>query len=150
MTRLVAVSVVAGAVALGAGCGGEGGGDRLSRDELIAEADAICAKYEKQLEALGTPASLEDIVQLAEEGKPIIEKGVNELKALEPPEDLQEQWDELMAENDANVALIDDLSEAAASGDQARIGQIAAEAQQQDEKTDQLGRELGLVECSND
>jgi len=150
MSRLVVGSLLAGAAMLAAGCGGGGGGDRLSREELITQADAICAKYEEQLNALETPQSLEDIERLAEEGKPIVENGVNELKALEPPADLEEQWDELMEQNDANVALIDELSEAAASGDQARVQEVAAEAQRQDEETDRLAREIGLEECSND
>jgi hypothetical protein len=149
--RLVVVSLLVGGALLTAGCGGgDGDGDRLSRDELIAEADAICAKYQEQLDALATPESLEDIERLAEEGKPIVEEGVNELKALEPPEDLEDEWDELMEHNDASVALIDELSAAATSGDLARVQEIADEAQRQDEETDQLARELGLEECSND
>jgi hypothetical protein len=149
--RLVVVSLLVGGALLTAGCGGgDGDGDRLSRDELIAEADAICAKYQEQLDALATPESLEDIERLAEEGKPIVEEGVNELKALEPPEDLEDEWDELMEHNDASVALIDELSAAATSGDLARVQEIADEAQRQDEETDLLARELGLEECSND
>jgi len=150
MSRLVVGSLLAGGAMLVAGCGGDGGGDRLSLEELIAEADAICAKYEEQLNALETPQSLEDIERLAEEGKPIVEEGVNELKALEPPADLEGQWDALMEHNDANVELIDELREAAASDDQARVQEVAAEAQRQDEETDRLAREIGLEECSND
>ncbi|MGH2996554.1 MAG: hypothetical protein ACRDON_11665 [Gaiellaceae bacterium] len=152
MSRLVVGSLLVGGAMLAAGCGGGGGGggERLSLEELITQADAICAKYEEQLNALETPQSLEDVERLAEEGKPIVEEGVNELKALEPPEDLEDEWDKLMEQNDANVALIDELSEAAASGDQARVQEVAAEAQRQDEETDQLAREIGLEECSND
>ena len=116
----------------------------------MAEADAICAKYEEQLASLGEPQSLEDIERIASEGKPIVEEGVDELRALEPPEDLEQQWNELLDLNDANVAFIDELREAAASGDEARVAEVAAEAARKDEETDQLARELGLEECSND
>ena len=53
-------------VLLAAGCGG-GGEEPLSKAEFQSEANAICAKYEKQLNALGTPSSIDEIPDLVQQ-----------------------------------------------------------------------------------
>ena len=60
---------------------------RLSREEFQSQANAICAKYQKQLNALGTPSSLEEIPDLVEQALAILNKEVAEIAALNPPED---------------------------------------------------------------
>jgi hypothetical protein len=50
-------------LAAAAACGG--GEDRLSREELISQADAICVKYLKDAAALGLPESVEEIGEWA-------------------------------------------------------------------------------------
>ena len=61
-------------VLLAAGCGGGGSDTRLSREEFESQANAICAKYQKQLDAIGTPSSVEEIPDLVEQALAILTK----------------------------------------------------------------------------
>ena len=114
--RAILIGVVTStALAVGAGCGG--GGDRLSREELVSDADAICAEYEAELGALAEPESLADVERLVQDAKPIVENGIESLQALDPPEDLEDEFDEWITRNEENVAAIEDLQDAVADRD---------------------------------
>ena len=136
------------ALAVGAGCGG--GGDRLSREELVSEADAICAEYEAELGALAEPESLADFERLVQDAKPIVENGIESLQALEPPEDLEDEFDEWISRNEENVAAIEDLQEAVAERDEQRIQEIVRQIDENEQEADELAAEIGLDDCASD
>ena len=83
-------------VLVAAACGGGGGDTRLSREEFESQANAICAKYQKQLDALGTPSSVEEIPDLVEQALAILNKEVAEIAALNPPTDMQTEFDAMI------------------------------------------------------
>ena len=141
--------VTSTALAVAAGCGGDGG-DRLSREELVSEADAICAEYEAELEGLAEPESLEDFQRLVQDAKPIVEDGIESLRGLEPPEDLEDEYDEWIARNEENVDAIDELQAAVAEQDQQRIQEIVQQLDQNEQEADELAAEIGLQDCASD
>ncbi len=116
-TLLLAV-VAAGTLAV-AGCGESKGADRLSKEDYLKRADAVCAAFDHRLDELPEPKTIEEVVTLADESKPIAERGLAELRKLRPPTDLQEDVDAWLALNQANVDAIDDLRKAAAASDEA-------------------------------
>jgi hypothetical protein len=130
-----------------AGCGGD---DRLTREEFVSEAEAICEEFDQRLEDVPDPESADDVERYVDEARPVIEDGLGELRALQPPEELEEQWDELMDRNDEALEVLDDLSEAAASADEARLQEISEEASRQDAETDRMARAIGLENCGSD
>ena len=139
--RLVPLAAI---VALAASCGGE---DRLSQGELVAKGDAICEKYDKKLEALPEPQSVDDLVEYTDKGKGIVEDGVAELKELQPPEDLEAKYDEWLAYGDKAVRAFERLNAAAKKGDEAEIESIATDAQADEAKSNALAREIGFKKC---
>jgi hypothetical protein len=145
--RVVFVLTVFALAAVAAGCGG---GDRLSREEYVKQADAICAKYEKRLDALPQPESTEDLKMLVDKGLPIAREGNTELKDLKPPEDLEAKVEEWHERNDRNLELIADLGQAAEDGDEERIQTLAAEAEENETEADRLAGEIGLKDCAED
>jgi hypothetical protein len=147
MRRACTVGIVCGVVAL-AGCGG--GGDRLTKEELASRADAICGKYEAKLDALAEPQSIEEVASLAEKAKPIVADGVDELEQLEPPEELEDDYDRWIELNRDSLEAIDDLKQAAADGDEARVQQVVQDANAQEKEADALARQIGLDECAMD
>jgi hypothetical protein len=149
MKRAGIVAAVCGAVALAA-CGGGDGGDRLTRDELVSQADAICGEYERKLDALGEPQSIQEVEALADDAKPIVQEGVDKLAALEPPEDLEDDYDRWIELNRESITVIDNLKEAAASGDEARVQQVVEEAQSTENEADAIAGQIGLDECAQD
>ena len=137
------------ALAAGAGCGG-GDGDRLTREELVSQADAVCAEYEGELEALAEPESLADFERLVQDAKPIVENGIESLRALEPPEDLEEEFDEWISRNEENVGAIEDLQEAVADRDAQRIQELVRQIGENEQAADELAAEIGLEDCASD
>jgi hypothetical protein len=115
------VAALVGVLALlAAGCGG-GGEEPLSKADFQSQANAICAKYEKQLNALGTPSSIDEIPDLVQQALVILNKEIDEIAALNPPDELQSDFDKMIAASNKTKAAANDLSAAAKSGDQAAV-----------------------------
>lgn len=154
-TRLTAglLALLGSAALVAAGCGGGSGGaggDRLSAAEFRQAADAICAEYDQRIQDLGEPESLEDLTEFIGRAIPVIEEGFNKLEELQPPEELEADWDRAMEVNAENLQLTKDLQAAAESGNDERVQEILAQASQNEEETDRLARELGLQRCGEE
>ena len=146
MTRAWPLTVL-GAMSLvvAGGCGG--GGDELSREELISQGDAICERYEERSAEVEEPEGPDDLERFVEETRALIADGVDELDDLEPPEELADEYESWIAQNEENLELLDDLREAAAENDEARVAGILEEAEQKGERADELAREMGFRDC---
>jgi hypothetical protein len=134
-------------VLLTAGCGG-GAEEPLSKAEFQSQANAICAKYEKQLNALGTPSSIDEIPDLVQQALVILNKEIDEIAALNPPDELQSDFDKLIAASNRTKAAANDLSAAAKSGDQAAVQKALEDGNAASDEADQLATGLGLGECN--
>jgi hypothetical protein len=132
--------------ALAAACGG--GDDRLSREELQSRVNAICTKVDRQLQELGEPASIDEVAEFARKATRLAREGVADLRALEPPEDDEQQYDRFLAEGDRVVALSTRLEKAAEDADAEALEQILEEARASEERSDRIARDLGFVECA--
>jgi len=130
-----------------AGCGGD---DRLTREELVEEADATCADFDQRIEEIDEPESPEDIEGYVQEIRPIVEEGTDELDALQPPEELEDDYDQWIQETRSAIDMLDELEEAAASGDEQRIQEVLQGAGEGGEEADRLAQELGFQECGSD
>jgi hypothetical protein len=136
---------------LAAGCmssGGTSSEPRLTKAEYLKQADAICAKYDAELEALPQPDTLEALARMAETAKPIAANGVQQLRALQPPEELADEVDAWLDRNDANVDAIERLHDAAAAGDETGVQKVAAEAADNEQQADLMAAALGLTDCA--
>ena len=134
-------------VLLATACGGGGSDARLSREEFESQANAICDKYEKQLNELKSPASLEEIPDFVDHALAILNKEVAEVAALNPPADLQTEFDAMIAASNDTKAAADDLSQAAKDGDQAAVQKALSEGGAASKKADQIATQLGLDSC---
>lgn len=145
MRRVTLVVVV---LAL-AGCGGGDGGPRLSRDAFIVKANALCAKVEAQQKALAAPTTLAEIPGYVDTALPILDAGVNELRALRPPENMQEGVDDWLATTDETRNVLRSLKKAALANDAAAARAAGSEGQAVDDRRDAQARALGLTACAN-
>jgi hypothetical protein len=140
-----ALTFAAGAVALvAAGCGGE---ERLSQEEFQKQGNAICAKYDKQIEEIGTPTSVEEVPAYVNKVLPIVERQIEDMKELNPPERDQEAFDEMIAEAEKTVEAGRDLGEASEASDDAAIEKALNEGNSASDRADQHATELGLTDC---
>ena len=134
-------------VLLATGCGGGGSGARLSKEDFQSQANAICDKYQKQLNALPTPTSLDEIPDLVDQALGILNKEIDEIAALNPPEEFQGQFDAMLAESDKTKQAADDLSAAAKSGDQGAVQKALDAGNAASNRADQIATQLGLDSC---
>ena len=115
MKRITATAVLLAAFA--AGCGGDDD-EALSKPEYVKQANAICERFNKQVEAEAekTLAGVEREEDLTPEKArafmeatlPKFESTVEDLKALEAPEGDQEAVDKIYAAADKESAVIAD------------------------------------------
>jgi Flp pilus assembly protein TadD len=84
--RIPTSSFVAVVAVLVAACGGDDG-DRLSKEEFIAKADAICKAANQRETAAGAPGAVLEIKQgVLEKMVPNLRKALADLRELEAPE----------------------------------------------------------------
>lgn len=138
------------AAALVAGCGGGGGDESLSPAEFRQQADAICAKYQGQLDALAQPSSLAELKDFVGKAVPIIENGVADLDTLEPPDELADKWNRAMEINRQQLEIVHDLQDAVEAGDQAKIPDLIQRGNAASAQSTRLARELGLEKCGEE
>jgi hypothetical protein len=134
-------------ILLATACGGGGSDARLSREEFESQANAICDKYQTQLNKLKSPTSLEEIPDFVDHALAILNKEVAEITALNPPADLQTEFDAMIAASNDTKAAADDLSQAARDGDQAAVQKALDEGNAASKKADQIATQLGLDSC---
>jgi hypothetical protein len=134
---------------LAAGCGG-GGEDRLSQEEFQQRADAICERYDKKIQALGSPQSPADIPAYVAKGIPLLRQGIAELRALNPPAEVEDDYNRMLDETAKAIPAAEKLADAAEKNDAAAVQDAIKEGQQADEASDELATKLKLDGCAAD
>jgi hypothetical protein len=108
---------IAGAACALAGCGA----DELSSEEYNARLDQVFTEFNEELPKASselTPASsLEDRAAALAEGEPVIGNAVSDLEAIEPPPELEELHERLVALFESFGEATRDAREAAESDD---------------------------------
>jgi hypothetical protein len=135
-----------------AACGGDGGGDggRLSLEEWVARADAVCAQAERELEALGEPATPAELADLAEEAVSISERQLGRLRELRPPQDAEEDYASMIDLTAEQIAISRTIADEAEEGDTARIQALVREAEALIDEAGTLAAKYGFEECAAD
>ena len=144
--RLTFIALVLAVGATASACGG--GDDRLSQEEFRQQANAICAKYDAKIQALGSPASPSEIPDFVRRGIPLLRQGIAELRALKPPAELEGDVDRMLDETAKAIPAAQSLVDAAEKGDAAAVQKAIAEAQAASDASDRLATDLELDKCA--
>ncbi len=148
--RVGAGAAILAAAALVSGCAGGGGSDRLTKEEYIKQADAICAESIEKIKALGEPQDLAGLAALSKQAVEIAEDQLAQLRALVPPEEIEEQvnraYDLVDQQNDVARQIV----AAAESGDTAEVQQLVEEAAPLAQEGDDIAANIGLQVCGSD
>jgi hypothetical protein len=142
--RGTAALVVGILVLAASACGGE---DALSKEEFQEQGNAICEKYDKQIEDISTPTSVEEVPGYVNKALPIVERQIEDMKELSPPEEDQETFDAMIEEAEKTVQAGRELGEAAEAKDDAAIEQALNEGNTASDRADEHATELGLTDC---
>ena len=132
------------------GCGGGGSGSALTKEEYASKADAICGKYNQQINSFANPKNLSELAKIADKTLPVLDSAINDISKLEPPASekaLSDQWLTQVRN------LKDDLQEIR---DQAKAGKIAGvravvpKATDHNAQSNALAAQLGMTVCNKD
>ena len=100
-----------------AACGGDDEDKGPSKADYIKKADAICARSDKEIDALFSQTfedpqapTPEEAQAALEEGIPVVKKDLAELKALEPPEDDKDEVAAIWTAIDEGIATLEEAS----------------------------------------
>jgi hypothetical protein len=123
------------------------GDDEPSKEEVIEEADKICKDAEEDIEDIQDvpPSELE---QAYEEGGERAQEAVDDLEAIEVPDEDKDIWDDFLDESEKQVEFFEDAEQAISEGDNQRVDEIAAESKEVEEEAADLAEEYGMDKCA--
>ena len=155
MSKLFVVTVATVALVALGGCGGgdDDGDDRLSREEFVAKADAICAEANKKETAMnpGGPGwhsgpQFED-EEFMTEFNAIGRDAVRQLKALTPPEADQAKVDAVITHMETMVKAFDEQIAAIRADKKGTTAAIVTAYERAYADLSVVAGPLGLSEC---
>jgi hypothetical protein len=150
--RIGALAILAiGAVALGAGCGGDGDDSGLSADEFRSQVDAVCARFDDESNDLDDPTSAEDVLPFLEANIDLQEEQLNELQAITPPDEFADDYQEALELGQTQIdqlqGVVDDI-EGGADPVEA-VNEAGDDFEANSERLSELADDIGLEECGN-
>ena len=143
--RLLLAAIAVLVLALAA-CGG--GDDGRAKAAWIAGADAIFARVDGEIDALGEPDTLVEIAEYAAKVQPIAERQLAELANLEAPKQDRETIQVMLSLVSQGIEKTGQVEAAARKGDAAGTFVLVDEIESLTERANALAREYGLQDCA--
>jgi hypothetical protein len=125
-----------------AACGGG-----LSKAELVKKGDAICKRVNDRVAKEQEPTNAADLAALAKKTVKISDPAIDDMEALEPPDELKKTFDAFVASLKHQRDLTKQIGDAAGKGDTVKIQQIATQAQKAQTEYRKLSDKIGFKEC---
>jgi hypothetical protein len=125
-----------------AACGGG-----LSKSELVAKGDAICKRVNTRMAKEPAPKTTADLEGLAKKTVEISDPAIKDMEALEPPDELADDFGKFVASLKKQRDLTKQIGDAAADGDTAKIQQVGTEAEKAQTEYRRLSDKIGFKEC---
>jgi hypothetical protein len=139
--------IVLAVVPMLAACGGDGG-NRLSKTDYAARANAICARFNRQVTSFGGATTMHDLAQLSARTLPALDTATRRLRKLRPPKDedaAARRWLSSMEQLHADVARIRDR---AVANDLRGVQRLIPGATRDNRLSDRLANGLGATTCA--
>lgn len=152
---IVAAVLLAVALGLLAACGGEqdaadgSGGEQAS---FVEQADAICVDAsERFVEVTREPVtSPEEGAELDEETIELREEATERLAELDPPADLEADYNAFLAADRELTDLNRQLAEAFADGDRQEANRLLGELNRTEDEVESGAADMGLTACAGE
>lgn len=145
---IIGLLAIGGALVL-SGCGGSsGGGERLTKAQFAAKANALCVSFNKANKEAGTPTSLADTVTYFEKLIPVYEKRVAELAKLKPPADEEATVSRIVVLEKKEVGLANQLLAALKKNDVAAANKLVESGNANSKEAKGLYKKVNITECA--
>ena len=133
------------------GASGASGSAPLSQSEFVSQANAVCKEQNDKVAALKAPtatSSVQDQIPTLEQNIAIANDSYTKLSAITPPSNLQAKYSAYLSDGKGQIALANQLLDAAKANDTNKLQQIAAKINAGRAQTDSEAKALGLTECA--
>jgi hypothetical protein len=138
------LALAGAAVLIVAGCGG----GRLSHDDYVARADAVCSAYQKKVGLLTHAHSYDDVIAYADRTLPLYMAALDKLRALRPPSSDEAAVRTWLAADGKVADEIGRLRDAAMRHDPAATNDASAAMQAAGLDGTRAAAALGLQTCA--
>lgn len=122
--------------------------DRLTREDFIAAADAICDEIEERTKDLEVPRTPPEIQEFVTEARSAIRDLVAQIRDLRPPEEDEEAIGRFLDDLEGAADLLPDIAEASESRDIARVGELVRTLQEKAGAAGEFARDYGFDSCA--
>jgi hypothetical protein len=150
-TVVIWLVLVASSALVAAGCGGGGGGGTttttLTKAQYATKLDTICAATNAAGKSIDL-SSIEKIAANGDKAKDLLDKLVNKVDSLEPPDAVKTQAQSFLDGLKKEAAQFGDLTQAAKDRDTHKITEIQGKLASEAAATSEDARFLGATGCA--
>lgn len=147
-SRFTVVAVLALTLALSS-CGDDDGG-ALSKDEYIAQGDALCQQFMDETEALGEPSTVQELITMMDAAIDLADETHAGFSDLEPPPDGESVHERLLSSLEESTDKMREARDHAADGDQAGFTAAVDEAVAIGGASDEPAKDYGFEVCGSE
>jgi TolA-binding protein len=165
MARLLLILTFA--LAMLAGCGGDddgggggGGGEEMTQEEFVSEANKICKEgsekindkskeIQQKIQEAGSDVEAQQkaLAEVLEDTAKEYDPYLDRLGDLNPPDDIQADWDKFMDGINKAFDLIPELADATRDGDRDKLEDLTADFSKIANDTQPFASKYKLDEC---
>ena len=144
----------------GGGGGGGGGGDEMTQEEFVSEANKICREgsekineksqeIQQKIQDAGSSAEAQQkaVADVLEETAKEYDPYLDRLHDLNPPDDIQGEWDKFIGGIDKAFDLIPELADATRDGDEDKLQDLTTDFTKIAEDTRPFASKYKLDDC---
>jgi protein-tyrosine-phosphatase len=135
------------AVLLLCSCGGGSSSKRLTKEQYAAKADALCAAFNTQVKAIGTPKTMTAILASFDKILPLDKKLIADVKKLNPPANEAAAAKRVVTLGDEQATRVADLIAAIKAKDMTKMNTLIAAGNANQKESKALFTQLGVTEC---
>ena len=140
----VTFAIAGASVLMVAGCGG----GRLSHDDYVSRADAVCSAYQNKVALLTHARTYDEVIAYTDKTLPLYMAALDKLRALQPPSSDEPAVRRWLAADDRVATAIGRLRDAAMRHDPAATNDASAEMQAAGLAGTRAADALGLQSCA--
>ena len=133
-----------------AACGRHDAGQRLTKEQYAAKADAICGKYNRKISTLANPQNLPELAKVADQTLVVLDDAISELKRLRAPAAEQAKADQWLSQVDNLKEDLTEIRDAAKAKDMRAVRAVVPKAEEHNRRSNALATELGMTVCNSD
>lgn len=124
-------------------------GGAVALADWIEQADAVCADFNDQMDALGEPESEDEFASFLAQAEEYFNQEREALAALGLPDEKADQVEEALGLLDQQAEIVAEARSQAEDGDLEAVFTTMDEGSQLNDQADALAAEIGLTECGS-